>query len=262
MTALHHMPDYRAALAEMHRVLRPGGRAAFSEPGSLHSQSPESVRAIEEFGALEKDVVLEQVHALAREVGFERMVLKPYLYPEHVDLDFRDYEGFRRGYYPPGTRVDPWTVTEIFHKSHVLFCLEKGGTPEPTSVNAPPGLLRAALRVAVEPIEGAPGALRLAASCENTGGSTWIAAVQPTGAHVTFGVRIVRDDGRLVDDLRGRTALPRDVRPGETVEVLASLTLEGLPPGRYRLVFDMVAERVAWFSDLGSPTVEHPVEVR
>jgi ubiquinone/menaquinone biosynthesis C-methylase UbiE len=40
MNALHHMPDYRATLAEMHRVLRAGGRAAFSEPGSLHSSSP------------------------------------------------------------------------------------------------------------------------------------------------------------------------------------------------------------------------------
>jgi hypothetical protein len=59
----------------------------------------------------------------------------------------------------------------------------------------------------------------------------------------------------------GRTALSRDVRPGETVEVETSFTLEGLPGGRYRLVFDMVAERVAWFGDLGSPTAEHPVEL-
>jgi len=42
LNALHHMPDYEATLAEMRRVLKPGARAAFSEPGSLHADTHES----------------------------------------------------------------------------------------------------------------------------------------------------------------------------------------------------------------------------
>jgi hypothetical protein len=88
-----------------------------------------------------------------------------------------------------------------------------------------------------------------------------VAAFRPTGGHVTFGVKIVRADGRLVDDLQGRRALPRDVRPGESAAIRSSVSLADLSPGRYRLVFDMVAERIAWFGDLGSPTAEHEVDV-
>jgi SAM-dependent methyltransferase len=261
MNALHHMPDYRVALAEMHRVLRAGGRAAFSEPGSLHSTSPESVQMMRQFGVVEKDVVLEEVRALAREVGFERMALKPYLYPELVDLDADAFERFREGECPPGSRVDTRTVTEVFHRSHMLFSLVKAGAPEPTSVTAPPSLLRARLRVRTVAAPETTGELSLAAECENTGGSTWVAAFHPTGGQVTFGVKIVRADGRLVDDLQGRRALPRDVRPGESAAIESSVSLADLPPGRYRLVFDMVAERVAWFGDLGSPTADHEVDV-
>ncbi|HSD67456.1 MAG TPA: class I SAM-dependent methyltransferase [Vicinamibacteria bacterium] len=261
MNALHHMPDYRTALAEMHRVLRAGGRAAFSEPGSLHSTSPESINMMRQFGVVEKDVVLEEVHALAREVGFERMVLKPYLYPELVDLDFADFEGFRRGVCPPGSQVEARTMTEVFYKSHTLFCLVKGGAAEPTSVSAPPSLLRARVGARTVAMPGPAGGFSVSAVCENTGGSTWVAAARPTGGHVTFGVKILCADGRLADDLQGRRALPRDVRPGESVGVESAVSLASLPPGRYRLVFDMVAERVAWFGDLGSPTAEHEVEV-
>jgi SAM-dependent methyltransferase len=259
LNALHHMPDYRAALAEMHRVLRAGGRAAFSEPGSLHSTSAESVRVMREFGAVEKDVVLEEVRALAREVGFERMVLKPFLYPELVDLDGEEFDRFREGACPPGSPLDPKAVADVVHKTHTLFCLVKPGAAEPTSANAPPSLLQASLRVRAMPAAG--DRVSLSAVCRNSGRSTWLARPGPAGGNVTFGVRVLDGGGRLVDDLRGRQPLPHDVRPGESVVVESSVSLAGLAPGAYRLVFDMVAERVTWFGDVGSPTVDHEVEV-
>jgi len=262
MNALHHMPDYRTALAEMHRVLRPGGRASFSEPGSLHSQSPESVNAMRQFGVVEKDVVLEEIHALAREVGFERMLLKPFLYPELVELDYRDFPRLRDGDPPPASRLDAATVAELVEKTHPLFCLVKPGAPEPDSTNAPPEWLRARLRVAPLPSAAPIGSeLAVSAECENAGRSTWVSRAREVGGHVTFGAKILRADGRLVDDLQGRRALPADVPPGGAVRIESALSLANLAPGRYRLVFDMVNERVAWFQDLGSPVVEHEIQL-
>jgi hypothetical protein len=58
-----------------------------------------------------------------------------------------------------------------------------------------------------------------------------------------------------------RAAFPEVVRPGETVELDASLTAPR-PPGRYRLAFDLVEEFRFWFAELGSATLDLPVDVR
>ena len=60
-----------------------------------------------------------------------------------------------------------------------------------------------------------------------------------------------------------RTAAPH-LRPGERTTVEATVRAP-IPPGRYRLGFDVVAEHRAWFSELGSPmltedTTVHPRE--
>jgi hypothetical protein len=50
------------------------------------------------------------------------------------------------------------------------------------------------------------------------------------------------------------------VRPNETVVI--GVELPPLPaPGTYRVVVDMVHERVVWFADMGSPPLETEVVV-
>jgi hypothetical protein len=56
-----------------------------------------------------------------------------------------------------------------------------------------------------------------------------------------------------------RSPLPV-VAPGESVTVEARVRAP-MPPGRYRLALDLVAEHRAWFSELGSATVSAEVEV-
>ena len=46
--SLHHIKDYEKALTELKRVLVPGARAVFVEPGSRHSSSPETVKFLKE----------------------------------------------------------------------------------------------------------------------------------------------------------------------------------------------------------------------
>jgi hypothetical protein len=56
-----------------------------------------------------------------------------------------------------------------------------------------------------------------------------------------------------------RTSLP-PLAPGERAEVAVAVRAP-IPPGRYRLAFDLVAERRAWFSELGSEMLERDVQV-
>ena len=58
-----------------------------------------------------------------------------------------------------------------------------------------------------------------------------------------------------------RTALPAVVAPGETVE-LESTLVAPRPPGSYRLAFDLLEEFHFWFAELGSATLDLPIEVR
>src|SRR5262249_40262256 len=77
LNALHHQPSYAVALREIHRVLKPGGRAVFSEPGTAHAAAPLSEFRMREERVLEKSVSLPLVRRLAIEAGFGRMRVVP-----------------------------------------------------------------------------------------------------------------------------------------------------------------------------------------
>jgi len=72
---LHHMHTYQSVFEEFFRVLSPGGRAIFVEPGARHSQSTETIAFLKSQKQLdptwiERDVVLNDLDVIARSVGF------------------------------------------------------------------------------------------------------------------------------------------------------------------------------------------------
>jgi ubiquinone/menaquinone biosynthesis C-methylase UbiE/glycosyltransferase involved in cell wall biosynthesis len=262
MNALHHMPDYRATLAEMWRVLRPGGRAVFSEPGSEHSKHPESDSMMREYGVLERDVVLAEISQLAKAVGFRRMILKPYVSPEHVELNYEEFLAFKEGRKVSSPYLTSQEIADFMERFHPLFYLEKGGERLLTSATASPELLQAHIVVKECPSRVRQGeSLKVVALCENTGQSLWLSKPRPLGGYVTFGVKLLTSTGRLLDDSRGRQRLSEDVPLGGRIEVVSEVSLEGYKAGRYRVLFDMVNEQVHWFQHKGGAVVEQWLEI-
>ena len=72
---LHHMHTYPLVFEEFFRVLSPGGRAIFVEPGARHSQSKETIAFLNSQKKLdpswiERDVVLDELDVIAKNAGF------------------------------------------------------------------------------------------------------------------------------------------------------------------------------------------------
>jgi hypothetical protein len=92
---------------------------------------------------------------------------------------------------------------------------------------------------------------------ENAGTATWI----PTGPRrVCLGYHWLDELGNPIVWDGVWTALPHEVPPGGRAET--ALTLRGpIPPGRYRLAVDLVAEDRYWFTEVGNAALESDVDV-
>ena len=106
--------------------------------------------------------------------------------------------------------------------------------------------------------ERAPMRIRV----KNVSPITWLARERGGGPfQVSLGNHWLDPSGKTLINDDGRSALLRDLKPGDTTELF--LAVNSPPrPGNYILEIDMLQEGVSWFGLVGSPTVRLPVEVR
>ncbi|MGH9217788.1 MAG: class I SAM-dependent methyltransferase [Vicinamibacterales bacterium] len=259
LNALHHHPSYAVALREIHRVLKPGGRAVFSEPGSAHAVQPLSAFRMREEQIIEKPVSLPHVRRLAFEAGFTRMRVVPLRsagsYAFEYEARSADAARLRQ----------MWSDTTLHSpREHARFVLHKGDDP-PVDTLLPAHQLVGRLNAHIEVEPSSPvvqqgqaftDRLRIA----NTGTVTWKAKGRRFGGQVTCGLKICTPTAEVLREDLGRTSLPHDVAPGGQVTVDVAVAGE-LRPGRYTLRYDMVVEGVTWFESHGSMCYVRHLEV-
>ncbi len=259
MNVMHHVADIRAAVSELARVLRPGCRAVFSEPGLDHLDANATRRAMRELGETDQAFDVLAFLRIAREHGFSDVMLSATLQSPLQLLPLDEVELFASGQHPR-PHLTPQGVLEELRRHHPFAMLVRDGVRPRTSRH--PGLLRCELHVDGVPARAKRGeGLAASARATNAGDTLWLARPSARGGYVTVGCKLLTPAGRLITDRIGRTCLRWDVAPGEAADV--SLTIElpaDLPPGPYLLQVDLVNELVCWFSDAaGESPSTHPI---
>ncbi len=252
--AFHHIPNQDEILGELFRVLRRGGRAVFAEPGEGHAHTHQSEFETQKTGVLENDLDLELLLPKLRAAGFDDISFKPYPNPEGLRLSGDDYLRLIDGH----AHVFPMEALQRSLRHFYIFTLGKG---RPVFDSRNPRRLRASIRCAQASLAGPAGAHRpLPLAIDNAGDTRWLHEVTPVGGYVGVGGHLLSERREIVSRGYARGPLPRDVAPGESVNLVLDVPLPSRV-GRYTLQLDLVDEWITWFEQCGSPTTEVEVVV-
>jgi len=254
--AFHHSPNPDAMLREFGRVLKPGGIAAFAEPGPHHSRSPLSQFEMRTYGVIENDVDIQSIWRTAQTCGFRDLKMIAFHgTPFHISLD--EYEDLLAGGAPCAT----WMAsTRAFLRNVRSFYLYREGFERLDSRSASGLVCQIEATLAETPAkDGQPVLIDVTVTNRRT--ATWLASNDPVGG-VALGVHLYDTAGKLLKlDLHWQdlTDPPREIAPEETVHV--RMALPGLSAGNYVLEIDCVAQGVTWFAQVGSQPARLALDV-
>jgi SAM-dependent methyltransferase len=249
--AFHHVADQAATLREFSRVLKPGGRVAFVEPGPHHSTTAQSQAEMVNFKVIENDVDMAVVSRYAAEAGFEAPeFLLQFQRPVYIGFD-----AFQRW---SSEGVDPREAQRLLAEllspmtDGQYFFLQKGtAAPDSRRSEGVAGRIEL-LDAQFHPSEGGGGRLDFHVLAKNTGEAVWLCDERSSG-QVKLAAVALDGQGQISNINLARFALPTPMlRPGESVKVRGSVLLAAEEAQRMR--FDLVSEMVIWFSQQDSQT--------
>lgn len=157
---------------------------------------------------------------------------------------------------------DEVTISSVQNERVVLTCRRRGGGEGAPRAFKPHHLV-AGLALLDAPAAAAPGAvLPFRLDVENLGSAVWPATGEggtEKGA-IRLGAHLLDENGEEIAWDWGRASFERDLAPGDRATVEFPLRAPE-KPGRYFVEFDLVAEHISWFEELGSPILRHELRV-
>jgi ubiquinone/menaquinone biosynthesis C-methylase UbiE len=286
LSAIHHIPDIRRAVREIHRVLKPDGAALFSEPGVGHADKPASVSAMRDFGVLEQDIVIAEFMDACRTAGFADVRLKPLSYANPaIDLTADQWESWRRlarSKRPARAARKIWRAVlellgigkqdQLFEEAFAMTLvrvLRSAMEDHPVIVasrvalgSSGPVQHRARIQLLSAPSAAdVGGTMKLRVRLVNAGPTAWQTASPSGSGYVRLGIQLLDADLRLVNRDYHREPLPRSVSPGQQIEWEFACPAPPVP-GVHHLKLDLVVEGVSWFEAGGSDVVVRRLETQ
>jgi len=242
--AFHHVPNPAEIIREFGRVLKPGGIAAFAEPGPEHSRSAQSQFEMRTYGVLESDVDVDAIWNAARASGFSELRLAVFnIPPFQVGLEaFRDMLA-------GGAAWVRWSdaTRESLHNVRDFYLVKSGSEPLDSRDAA---ALKCNLEI------GAVSRSSIAVTATNRGRGTWLPSSAGIGG-VAIGCHLFDGSGALIRFDFARAPLDRACEPGDSVTV--TLALGDIGSGARLVEVDCVSEGVSWFGPQGNRTVRVPI---
>lgn len=253
--AFHHVPNVDRVMAELGRVLKPGGIAGFSEPGRWHSRSPQSQYEMRHHKVLENDIDLNAIAAVSRQHGFTSMTVKALI---DRDLSLDDYNTIVDGpASSDGLHSALWDDIRNTMTNRSVFYLHKGARVRDSRSHDGLSHRLDLSNRSIRTPAGQP--FSFVATATNTGNAVWLHRNSEIFGIVRLGTHLCTTEGDLLSLDFSRHNLRADVPPGDNIAVEAVITLD--QPGTYRLQVDLVAEGVTWFENVGSVPAELSIVV-
>jgi len=76
--SLHHADNPLVALQSAYKIMRENGICIICEPGRGHSKAFDAIKAREDYGVNENDIVPKEIKKMAKKVGFKKVKILPY----------------------------------------------------------------------------------------------------------------------------------------------------------------------------------------
>ncbi|MCW6037306.1 class I SAM-dependent methyltransferase [Spirulina subsalsa FACHB-351] len=239
----HHIPNQDEVISELGRVLKTGGIAGFSEPGRIHSQSPQSQYEMKNYKVLENDIIISEIFPIALKHGFTDIRLHLF---NNIEISLDDYESLNNSNRELENKILENARQIMLHRT--IFFLYKGEFfPDSRSHIG----LAHCITLEKENFnvrKGEPAKIFL--KITNIGQAIWLHENINDIGVVKIGTHLYDEEDNLINLDFSRHCFDRNIKPHETIE--KSIVVKFDKSGVFKVTIDLVSESICWFENIGS----------